>query len=71
MPIDMLNSGTYRLYANIRVADQEHPGKTQMIAFANVENCCVFTVNDSEHESYALLNEMAMNMNLLSIETNN
>ena len=42
-----------------------------MIAFANVENCCVFTVNDSEHESYALLNEMAMNMNLLSIETNN
>ncbi|KAA8825491.1 ATP-binding cassette domain-containing protein [Bifidobacterium reuteri] len=68
MPIDMLNSGTYRLYANIRVEDKEHPGQTQMIAFTNAENCCVFTIDDPEHESYALLNEIAMNMDLLSID---
>lgn len=68
MPIDMLNSGMYRLYANIRVADPDRLGKTQMIAFANEENCCVFSIDAPDHESYALLNEKAMTMNLLSVD---
>ena len=68
MPIDMLNSGLFRIYVNIRVRDEEHPDKTDMIAFTNNSNCCVFSIDDPNHESYALLNESVMNMNLLSID---
>lgn len=64
----MLNSGLFRIYVNIRVRDEEHPDKTDMIAFTNNSNCCVFSIDDPNHESYALLNESVMNMNLLSID---
>ena len=61
MPIDMLNSGVYRLYASVRVDDGDSAdSETKMVAFTNEANGCVFSINNPDHEDYALLNEKAM-----------
>lgn len=61
MPVDMLNSGVYRLYASVRVDDDESTSEdTKMVAFTNETNGCVFSIDNPDHEDYALLNEKAI-----------
>ncbi|RFD80405.1 sugar ABC transporter [Gardnerella vaginalis] len=60
MPLTILNNGEFKLVASLRTRSATDPDDTDMIAFTNDNNSCLFAVRDSTNREYALLNDTAM-----------
>lgn len=60
MPLTILNNGEFKLVASLRTRSVTDPDDTDMIAFTNDNNSCLFAVRDSTNREYALLNDTAM-----------
>lgn len=60
MPLTILNNGEFKLVASLRTRSATDPDDTDMIAFTNDNNSCLFAVRDSGNREYALLNDTAM-----------
>lgn len=60
VPLTILNNGEFKLVASLRTRSATDPDDTDMIAFTNDNNSCLFAVRDSTNREYALLNDTAM-----------
>lgn len=60
MPLTILNNGEFKLVASLRTRSATDSDDTDMIAFTNDNNSCLFAVRDSTNREYALLNDTAM-----------
>ncbi|AKV55624.1 polysaccharide ABC transporter, ATP-binding protein [Bifidobacterium actinocoloniiforme DSM 22766] len=68
MPLNLFNNGEFRLVASLRTASRERPdAPTEMIAFTNDENSCVFAIRDSRNSEYALLSDRALRIRQVGV----
>ncbi len=65
VPLKILNNGEFKLVASLRTRSATDPDDTDMIAFTNDNNSCMFAVRDSRNREYALLNDNAMTFTCL------
>lgn len=65
VPLKILNNGEFKLVASLRTRSKTDPGLTDMVAFTNDSNSCMFAVRDSRNREYALLNDNAMTFTCL------
>lgn len=69
LPIDMFNSGQYKLFATLRNdAPGSDTGETDMIAFTSDHNCCFFVVRSNRVDDYALLANGAVGLDMIGID---
>lgn len=60
VPLRLFNNGEFKLVASLRTQNAENPNLTDMVAFTNDDNCCIFAVRDEHTRDYALLNDNAL-----------
>lgn len=60
LPLNAFNDGDFRIVASLREVDEEHPGKTKMVAYTSESNACDFAIRTSDNDGYALLNDSAV-----------
>ncbi len=60
VPLSIFNNGEFKLVVSLRTRNSENPKVTDMIAFTNDDNACIFAVRDERNREYALLNDCAM-----------
>ena len=65
IPLHLFNNGEFKLVASLRTQNPEDAEVTDMIAFTNDDNSCVFAVRDTRNREYALLNDRALTMRLV------
>ena len=65
VPLNILNNGEFKLVASLRTRNIADPDYTDMVAFTNDANSCMFAVRDEQNREYALLNDKAMTMRLI------
>lgn len=66
MPLNLFNSGKFRILVSLRVPNELDPERTDMVAFTSDDNACMFVVNNEGSRDYALLNDQAMHIERLS-----
>lgn len=66
MPLNLFNSGKFRILVSLRVPNEIDPERTDMVAFTSDDNSCMFVVNNEGSRDYALLNDQAMHIERLS-----
>ncbi len=60
VPLTLFNNGEFKLVASLRTQNVENPKLTDMVAFTNDDNSCIFAVRDENNREYALLNDNAL-----------
>lgn len=60
VPLKLFNNGEFKLVVSLRTQNAENPNLTDMVAFTNDDNCCIFAVRDERTRDYALLNDNAL-----------
>ena len=60
VPLALFNNGEFKLVASLRTQNVENPKLTDMVAFTNDDNSCIFAVRDENNREYALLNDNAL-----------
>ena len=66
MPLNLFNSGKFRILVSLRVPNEIDPERTDMVAFTSDANSCMFVVNNEGSRDYALLNDQAMHIERLA-----
>ena len=66
MPLNLFNSGKFRILVSLRVPNEIDPERTDMVAFTSDDNSCMFVVNNEGSRDYALLNDQAMHIERLA-----
>lgn len=66
MPLNLFNSGKFRILVSLRVPNEIDPERTDMAAFTSDDNSCMFVVNNEGSRDYALLNDQAMHIERLA-----
>ena len=70
MPLSLFNNGEFRLVGSFRTENLEDDKRTDMIAYTNDDNSLLFAVRDKANtRDYALLNDHAMQMRLISYDS--
>lgn len=65
VPLKLFNNSDFKLVASLRTRNAKNPEITDMVAFTNDDNCCIFAVRDEHNRAYALLNDDAMRITML------
>lgn len=65
IPLHLFNNGEFKLVASLRTPNAENPKETDMVAFTNDDNCCIFAVRDNRNREYALLNDTALKIKMI------
>ncbi len=65
VPLKLFNNGDFKLVASLRTQNAQEPETTDMVAFTNDDNCCIFAVRDKRNRAYALLNDCALRITML------
>ncbi len=65
VPLKLFSNGDFKLVASLRTQNAEKPDVTDMVAFTNDDNCCIFAVRDKRNRAYALLNDCALRITML------
>lgn len=65
VPLKLFNNGEFKLVASLRTANLENPKVTDMVAFTNDDNACIFAVRDERNREYALLNDSAIEITMI------
>lgn len=60
VPLALFNNGEFKLVVSLRTQNKDNPSVTDMVAFTNDDNACIFAVRDGRNGDYALLNDRAM-----------
>lgn len=60
VPLALFNNGEFKLVVSLRTQNKDNPSVTDMVAFTNDDNACIFAVRDGRNGDYALLNDQAM-----------
>lgn len=60
IPLSLLNNGRFRLVVSLRTPNAKNDKVTDMIAFTNEDNSCIFVISDKRNRDYALLSDRAM-----------
>lgn len=66
MPLNLFNSGKFRILVSLRVPNEIDPERMDMVAFTSDDNSCMFVVNNEGSRDYALLNDQAMHIERLA-----
>ena len=56
VPLDLFNSGEFRLFTSLRTPSPSNPDFTDMVAVATGDNACSFVIRNPKGDPYALLN---------------
>ncbi|OZG61782.1 sugar ABC transporter [Bifidobacterium lemurum] len=65
VPLQLFNNGEFKLVVSLRTQNPDNPKITDMVAFTNDDNCCIFAVRDDRNREYALLNDRALHITML------
>ena len=67
LPLDLFTSGQYKLVVSLRLLNpRSEEGETDMIAYTNEQNSCIFVINNKKkYDDFALLNSDAMHIELV------
>ena len=70
LPLRLFTSGQYKLVVSLRLLNpKSEKGETDMIAFTNENNSCIFGIsNKDKYDDYALLNNDAVEFQAVSVE---
>lgn len=60
VPLTLFNNGEFKLVVSLRTQNKDNPAATDMVAFTNDDNACIFAVRDEHNRDYALLNDTAL-----------
>lgn len=60
VPLALFNNGEFKLVVSLRTQNKDNPAATDMVAFTNDDNACIFAVRDEHNRDYALLNDTAL-----------
>ena len=60
VPLALFNNGEFKLVVSLRTQSKDNPSATDMVAFTNDDNACIFAVRDEHNRDYALLNDTAL-----------
>lgn len=66
LPLTLFNNGEFKLVVSLRTQSDDNPSTTDMVAFTNDDNACIFAVRDERNRDYALLNDTAMRIRRLT-----
>lgn len=62
MPLTIFNNGDFKLVTSLRVPNKNPKLASDMVAFTNDENSCLFAIRDSKNRDYALLSDRALSI---------
>ncbi|MBT1177876.1 ATP-binding cassette domain-containing protein [Bifidobacterium callimiconis] len=60
VPLNLFNSGEFRLFTSLRKPSPTDPNFTDMVAVATGDNACTFVIRNTKGDAYALLNHSAI-----------
>jgi ABC-2 type transport system ATP-binding protein len=66
MPLTIFNNGDFKLVTSLRVPNKNPKLASDMVAFTNDENSCLFAIRDSKNRDYALLSDRALSIKRVS-----
>jgi ABC-2 type transport system ATP-binding protein len=64
-PLTIFNNGDFKLVASLRIPNQNPELPSDMLAFTNDDNSCIFAIRDSKNRDYALLSDRALKIKQL------
>lgn len=64
-PLAIFNNGDFKLVASLRIPNQNPELPSDMLAFTNDDNSCIFAIRDSKNRDYALLSDRALKIKQL------
>lgn len=72
IPLEMFNNGQFKIIASLRIdPSDESSDETEMIAYTNEENSCLFALRNKRNKDYALLSDRAITMQVLGTDKEN